>query len=154
MRANLVPVALVAALCACGDARPILSSPASVCPAGIQPTLSSLDQKLFKVTCTLCHSGATAQSSGGLDFSVDNTFAQLVNVTAQNSQALAGSRPAGLLRVKPGDPDNSLLYQKVLIGGVPSPQFGEGMPLNAPGSVCQETRDAIRGWIAAGAPND
>ena len=126
---------------------------AGICPPGIQPTYSSLDQSFFKVSCTTCHSGAQAASSGGLDFSGD-AFGALVNVTAQNSQAQPGSRPAGLLRVKPGDPDNSLLYQKLLIGPTPSPAFGEGMPLDSPGSVCQETREAVRLWIASGAPRN
>ena len=124
-----------------------------ICPPGIQPTYSSIDQSFFKVSCTACHSGAQATSSGGLDLSGD-AFSALVNVTAQNSQAQSGSRPAGLLRVKPGDPDNSLLYQKLLIGPTPSPEFGDGMPLNSPGSVCQETREAVRLWIASGAPRN
>jgi hypothetical protein len=150
MRTKLALV-LAAALCACGESRPVAAgSSSAVCPSVIQPIYSSIDQSLLKVTCTQCHSGSLAASSGGLDMSGD-AFGQLVGVVAQNSQAQPGSRPAGLLRVKPGDPDNSLLYQKVLIGTAPSPQFGEGMPLDNPGSVCQQTRDAIRDWILAGA---
>ncbi len=124
-----------------------------ICPPGIQPTYSSLDQSFFKVSCTACHSGALAASSGGLDLSGD-AFSALVDVTAQNSQAQPGSAPAGLLRVKSGDPGASLLYQKLLIGPTPSPEFGEGMPLNSPGSVCKETRDAVQQWIASGAPRN
>ena len=153
MRTTLL-LAAAAVLCACGESRPVAgASSSSVCPAGIQATFSSIDQSLFKVTCTACHNGAEATFSGGLDFSGDALTA-LVNVTAQNSQAQAGARPADLLRVKPGDPDNSLLYQKLLIGATPSPQYGFGMPLGDPGSVCQQARDAIRQWILAGAPRD
>jgi hypothetical protein len=43
---------------------------------------------------------------------------------------------------------------KVTLGPTPSPQYGSGMPLNAPGSICREVQDAIRAWIANGAPND
>jgi hypothetical protein len=144
---------LAGVLAACGDARQVTStSNNTICPSGIQPTLSSIDQQLFKPNCTACHAGAAAQSSGGLDLSGD-PYDVLVNVTAQNIQAESASRPAGLLRVKPGDPNNSLLYQKLIIGPT-SPQFGEGMPLGLPGTVCQQTVDVVRSWIAAGAPHD
>jgi hypothetical protein len=149
-----VLLAAVVALCACGGSQPSSpASPSSICPSGVTAAFSSIDQKLLKVTCTACHAGALAQSSGGLDLSGD-AYAALVNVTAQNLQADPGARPQGLLRVKPSDPLNSLLYQKLLIGTARSPQYGEGMPLNAPGSVCQQVRDALRDWIASGAPNN
>ena len=151
MDLRLLLLAAVAALCACGESRPISSTP--TCPANVAATFSSIDQKLFKVTCTACHVGGLAQSSGGLDLSGD-AYSALVNVTAQNFAAAPGARPSGLLRVKPGDPGSSLLYQKLLIGTTPSPQYGEGMPLNSPGSVCQQVRDAVRDWIASGALNN
>ena len=50
-----------------------------ICPPGIQPTYSSIDQSFFKVSCTACHSGAQATSSGGLDLSGD-AFSALVNI--------------------------------------------------------------------------
>ena len=145
MRTTLI-LAAAATLCACGESRPVAGGSSSgICPAGIEATFSSINQRLFQVTCTACHSGAQASSSGGLDLSGD-PFGRLVNIPAQNIQ---GS--AVLSRVAPGDPDGSLLYQKLLIGATRSPQFGEGMPLGAPGTVCQQTRDAIRSWILAGA---
>jgi hypothetical protein len=116
-----------------------------ICPPGIQPTYSSIDQSLLKVSCIARHSGAQAASSGGLDCSGD-AFSALVDVTAQNSQAQPGSRPPGLLRVKPGDPDNSLLYQKLVIGPT-SPEFGEGRP---DGGVPQP--DGVAGDIGGAAP--
>lgn len=148
---RLLLLAAVATLCACGDARS-LSTPLT-CPAGVDATLSSIDQKLFKVTCTACHAGSLAQSSGGLDLSGD-AYTALVNVTAQNFAATPSARPLGLLRVKPGDPEGSLLHHKLNTGTTPSPQYGEGMPLNAPGSVCQQVKDAVRDWIAGGALNN
>jgi hypothetical protein len=147
MRPALLPFAAVA-LFACGESRPVSSSSSGICPPGIQAAFSSIDQSLLKVTCTACHSGSLAASSGGMDLSGD-AFAALVNVPANNFQA--SSPPPNLLRVRPGDPDASLLYQKLLIGQTPSPQFGQGMPLTSPGSVCQQARDAVRAWILAGA---
>ena len=148
MRTTLL-LAAAAVLCACGESRPITANSSSgICQQGIQPTLSSIEQNLFQVACISCHSAALAPSSGGLDLSGDS-FLALVNVPAQNIQAQ--QPPPGLLRVRPGDPDNSLLWQKLLIGATPSPQFCQGMPLNSPGSVCQETRDAVRNWILNGA---
>jgi hypothetical protein len=140
-------LAAATALCACGESRPIADNSSGICQTGIQPTLSSIEQNLFQVACISCHSGALAASSGGLDLSGDS-FGRLVNVPAVNQQAQ--QPPPGLLRVRPGDPDNSLLWQKLVIGAT-NPQFGQGMPLNSPGSVCQETRDAVRNWILAGA---
>ena len=125
--------------------------PGEICPPGIQPTYPSIAQALFAPSCTSCHAGALAPSSGGLDLSGD-AFAALVNVVAQNSQAEPASRPPGLLRVRPGDPEGSLLYQKLLIGPTPSPTFGGGMPPASPGQVCQAVREAVRQSIASGAP--
>jgi hypothetical protein len=148
-------ILLVGILAACGDARPIVGATTTpqVCPSGMQPTLSSISQLLFQPNCTSCHTTATAQFTGGLDLTGD-PYDRLVNVTAENTQAQPASRPAGLLRVKPGDPDNSLLYQKLVTGATPSPQYGEGMPLDRPGTVCQQTIDTVRSWIAAGAAHD
>ena len=152
-------LALLAAatLSACGEARPPADGSASAsggtCPTGVDATLSSIDLKLLKVICTACHAGSLAASSGGLDLS-GSAYAALVNVPANNIAADPAARPPALLRVRPGDPAGSLLYQKLLISTTPSPQFGQGMPLTAPGSVCEPVREAIRAWIAGGAPDD
>ena len=148
MRATVLLAVLPAALCACDAAQPVASTSGPICPSSIQPTLSSIDRLLFKVTCTACHTPPVPQ--GLLDLSGD-AYAALVDVPAQNVGA--STPPLGLLRVKPGDPDNSLLWRKLVTAGV-SPLYGSGMPQNAPGTVCQAATDAVRTWIANGAPND
>jgi hypothetical protein len=56
--------------------------------------------------------------------------------------------PLGLKRVKPGAPEESLLYLKLDI----RPPCGQQMP---PGGLLkQEFRDEVRDWIANGAKND
>ena len=118
-----------AALCACGESRPVAGSSLPICPSAIQATYTSIDQTLLKVHCTACHTGQ--QARGLLDLSGD-AYDALVGFPAQNVGA--STPPPGLLRVKPGDPDTSLLWQKLVIDGV-SPLYGSGMPQNAPAEV-------------------
>jgi hypothetical protein len=71
--------------------------------------------------------------------SVNNSFLDLVGV---NSSELPS-----VLRVDPGNPDNSYLVQK--IEGAPN-IVGAQMPLNQP-PLSTEQIDAIRQWILNGA---
>ncbi len=55
-----------------------------------------------------------------------------------------------MLRVKPGDPANSYLVQKLEgAAGI----TGERMPLGGP-FLDQATIDKVKSWIASGAPNN
>jgi hypothetical protein len=54
-----------------------------------------------------------------------------------------------LVRVAPGDPDASYLLQKLTSA---TPRDGERMPPDQP--LASNKIEAIRAWIAAGAPND
>lgn len=92
---------------------------------------------VFTPICTACHLGATAPR--GLRLDEANSFALLVNV--------ASSEVPGLLRVNPGDPDQSYLVQK--IEGTAA--VGGRMPLGGP-PLPQDRIDLVRSWIAAGAP--
>jgi hypothetical protein len=115
---------------------------ASSCPGGPPPeeiTLTSLRTDIFTPRCSLasCHGGTNPER--GLDLGSD-PHGTMVNVPSQEDP--------NVLRVVPGDPDNSLLVQ-VLLAPVGSIQQ---MP---PGAVLpQEDVDRIRAWIEAGAPND
>lgn len=87
--------------------------------------------------CTSCHAGPNAPQ--GLRLDAGNSFAMLVNVPSTEVPTL--------LRVAPGDPQNSYLVQKIdgtttIVGG--------RMPLGrAP--LPQASIDLVRSWIAAGA---
>jgi hypothetical protein len=58
----------------------------------------------------------------------------------------------GRIRVIPGDPDNSVLYQKVS-GGPLSPDLKSPMPYQTPRLTAAEVA-AIEAWITAGALNN
>jgi len=102
-------------------------------------TFSSIQANVFTPTCSTCHSGASAPH--GLRLDAANSYALLVGVPS-------GEQPS-ILRVKPHDPDNSYLLQK--IQGTAS--VGERMPAGLP-ALPQATIDAIRTWITNGALND
>jgi len=102
---------------------------------------SDIQANVFTTTCATsgCHAGAGAPQ--GLLLDEANSYMLLVGVQS-------GEVPA-LLRVNPGDPDNSYLVQK-LEGTAAS---GEQMPLGrAP--LPQATIDVIRQWISEGALDD
>jgi hypothetical protein len=147
---------LAGVLCACGDPRPVAignagASQDATCPSAVQPTFSSIDQKVLKPLCTGCHQPAFASTSGDLDLSGDG-YAALVGVLAKNTAAT--SPPPGLLRVKAGDPDQSLLWLKLVTKSFNDPRYGSGMPQDRPGSLCQAVTDTVRAWIQGGAPHD
>ena len=109
-------------------------------PGGIQPTLQSIQSNVFTPICAVpgCHVGASAQQGLMLD-SVNNSFLDLVGVNSSELPAV--------LRVDPGNPDNSYLVQK--LEGAPTIAFAQ-MPLNQP-PLSTDQIDAIRQWILNGA---
>lgn len=111
-------------------------------PPPVGTSLDEIQAAVFSVSCSGggCHSGPTGNSlPSGMDLtSADNSFANLVNVNSIQ----AGS----LMRVNPGDPDNSYLVQK-LEGTAAS---GVQMPFGVT-PLSQATIDNIRAWITAGA---
>jgi hypothetical protein len=109
-------------------------------PVAFDPTFSNIQQNVFSAICIECHVGNTAPEGMRLD--PQNAFSNLVGVPSVE-------RP-DLLRVKPGDPNNSYIIQK--LEGGPGIVGGQ-MPLNRP-PLSQETINAIRLWIAQGAPHN
>lgn len=96
---------------------------------------------MFTPTCatTGCHFGAGAPQ--GLRLDDANSYALLVGVASMEEPSV--------LRVAPGDPNNSYLIQK--IEGTAA--TGQQMPFNAP-ALPQATIDVIRQWISDGAIDD
>jgi hypothetical protein len=134
--------ALWIALVAAGCKKDPVSPPTS----GIQPTFSSIQTNVFAGCATpSCHS--TFANRGNMILEHDSAYANLVGVPAFNDSAAH----AGLLRVKPGDPDHSFLYVK--ISGQPPAAEGVRMP-NSSFPLDAETISAIRTWIANGAKKD
>ncbi len=108
-------------------------------------TLAQIQATVFTPRCSVCHDGSQPPGGslpGSQNLTAGNSFASLVNVPSQEQP--------NLLRVKPGDPDNSYLIRK-LEGTVGI--SGSRMPLGGP-FLDQATIDQVRAWIAAGAPNN
>lgn len=106
-------------------------------------TLANIQTQIFDATCAdvLCHSSQS--QAGNLILTDGRSYDQLVDVTAANFSA----QQAGLLRVKPGDPDNSFLVIKLT-----NPTLAQGAPMpsgKAPLSAAQV--QLIRDWITQGA---
>ena len=99
-------------------------------------------QKVFTASCALptCHSTFARQGGLVLD-SEDVSFASLINRPA----VLAEAAQAGLVRVKPRDPENSFLIRK-LRGQGP----GDPMPQGTP-PLSEPVIDMIEDWIRRGA---
>jgi hypothetical protein len=103
----------------------------------------------------LCHSGA---AGGNLVFdSKDGAHMQLMMAgmgmnlgPSTPTGSMTHCKDAGMMRVVPSNPDMSLLYNK-LRTDMPAP-CGNRMPPG--GALCSATIEAIRMWIAMGAPNN
>lgn len=144
----LPPVLLAAgALAACGggsgsgNGGPPDSPDPPDPPASFGPDFSAIQDEVFTPTCAVsgCHTGAGAPQ--GLRLDEANSYGLLVDV--------ASTEVPSILRVAPGDPDNSYLIQK--LEGTAS--VGERMPLGGP-ALAQATIDVIRQWILDGAVDD
>lgn len=102
----------------------------------LNATFDSIQANVFTPICTACHIGATAPH--GLRLDAANSYSLLVGIASAEVPALQ--------RVRPGDPDNSYLIQK-LEG---SAAVGGRMPLGGP-ALPAETVAYVRQWIRDGA---
>ncbi len=122
-------------------------------PDGIPPGLAPCDeapyhsdfaflqQSIFTPSCAVngCHTGTSPDASMALDAA--RAHANLVNVPSTQFD--------GWTRVVPGNPGASMLM--VQVGGEPGPELEGFMPWNMP-RLCDPLIDAMRRWIASGAP--
>jgi uncharacterized membrane protein len=96
--------------------------------------------------CGNCHNDAP--SFGGLAFfpgGAAAAYANLVDVPAGTEDGYL-CRASGLVRVKPGEPEASLIYLKLT-----NPPCGSRMPPAAFGTPTAEQVELVRKWIADGA---
>src|SRR5580700_8988666 len=105
----------------------------------ITADFQSIQDNVFTPICSKCHIGAGAPE--GLQLDAAHSYNLLVGVPS--------AEEPNLLRVKPGDPDDSYMVHK--IEGLPGIEGGQ-MPLGET-PLPQATIDAIRQWITNGAPN-
>jgi len=105
----------------------------------ITADFQSIQDNVFTPICSQCHIGAGAPE--GLQLDAAHSYNLLVGVPS--------AEQPNLLRVKPGDPDNSYMVHKIEgLSGI----TGGQMPLGET-PLPQATIDAIRQWITNGAPN-
>jgi hypothetical protein len=97
---------------------------------------ASIQEHVFTPICTVCHAGGGAPQ--GLRLDATNSYALLVGVPS--------TEVPSILRVKPGDPANSYLIQK-LEGHA---AVGAQMPFGGP-PLPDATIAVIRQWITDGA---
>ena len=139
----LVAAAVFAGTAACDEALTDLTGPTP----NLEPTFSSIQRDILSATdssgrpaCTNCHNGNPFVPG---NFTAASAYAALVG--------RASVQKPGLLRVAPGDPDNSYMVHK-LEGG---PNIvGERMPRGGGPFLTSGQMLVIRRWIAQGAAND
>jgi hypothetical protein len=138
-------LALMACLAGCAgngkgldqNGQPITSGSSS--SGSITADFQSIQDNVFTPICSKCHIGASAPE--GLQLDAAHSYNLLVGVPSAEEPTL--------LRVKPGDPDNSYMVHKIEgASGI----LGGQMPLNET-PLPQATIAAIRQWITNGAPN-
>ena len=98
-----------------------------------------------------CHGGGSGVSETMVDGLPGSGFSVSTKQSAYDSlvDAEGSANCGGAIRVVPGDPDASLLVQKIT-----DPPCGERMPMHSEESLSPEAIARIRAWIGAGARND
>jgi len=133
-----------------GDGNVGSSTPTSVTVANTtvaQVTLTQLQTQIFTPICSVCHTGVGTSLPGVQNLTAGHTFSNIVGVPSIEQPSL--------LRIKPDDPANSYLLQK--IEGAPGIS-GSRMPLGcgttADPCLDQATIDLVKTWISQGALNN
>ena len=109
-------------------------------------TYHEIQDYIFDKSCanSACH--AAPANAGNLNLTYGLSYQDLVGRVPQNPTAAA----AGMKLIDPGNPENSFLLTKLMD---PTPEQGVRMPFNA-GELHSGKIEAIRTWIAAGAPQE
>lgn len=104
---------------------------------------------IFKEQCEQCHSpGGAGYGTGRLHLGADSAWANLVDKPAW-VQTVA----KGWVRVKPGQPDSSILWIKLSMATPKLPDgktYGAAMPMSKP-SLPAANLELIKQWISDGA---
>lgn len=142
-RMAIVLCSLLIAACA-GNGEGLDANGRPQAPGGAPPPLSadfaSLQANIFTPICSVCHAGGSAPE--GLRLDADNAYNLLVGVPS--------TEVPSLLRVKPGDPDNSYIIQKLEGHAAVGAQMPFGCPSSQP-CLPTTTIAFIRQWITDGA---
>ncbi len=112
-------------------------------------TWTIIQENILTPSCATsgCHASASDANyvQHNLILTSASAYDNLINIVSKN----AAAKTAGLVRVKPGDYINSLLYQKIDCQA--TAQYGALMPLGGPNLTLGQI-DFIKQWIIKGAP--
>ena len=139
----LVGAAVFAGTAACDEALSDLTGPTPNLDAtftSIQRDILNASDSSGRPACVTCHNGNPFVPG---NFTGANAYTQLVG--------RASFQKPNLLRVNPGDPDNSYMVHK--LEGGPN-IIGERMPRGGGPFLTSGQMLVIRRWIAQGAAND
>src|ERR1700744_647754 len=145
LRSGIAACALMIAACA-GNGEGLDANGRPLMPGGdmslpLSDDFESLQENIFTPICSVCHVGATAPM--GLRLDGANSYNLLVGGPSTEVPAI--------LRVKPGDPDNSYLIQKLEGHAAVGAQMPFGCPTSQP-CLATSTIAFVRQWITNGAP--
>lgn len=115
--------------------------PGGGAPPPLSADFESLQQNIFTPICSVCHAGANAPE--GLRLDAADSYNLLVGVPS--------TEVPSLLRVKPGDPANSYIIQKLQGTAAVGAQMPFGCPSTQP-CLSASTIAFIQQWITNGAP--
>lgn len=121
------------------NGRPLV--PGGATPPPLSADFDSIQQNIFTPICSVCHAGGSAPE--GLRLDAADSYNLLVGVPS--------TEVPSLLRVKPGDPDNSYIIQKLEGHAAVGAQMPFGCPSTQP-CLTTATIAFIRQWITDGAP--
>jgi hypothetical protein len=137
-------LALLAACAGNGDGldasgNPIVSGGSTTEP--LSADFESIQENIFTPICSVCHAGATAPE--GLRLDAANSYNLLVGVPS--------TEVPSIMRVKPGDPANSYIIQKLQGIAAVGAQMPDGCPTTQPCLTATQI-GFIQQWITNGAP--
>jgi hypothetical protein len=115
--------------------------PGGTAPPPLSADFESIQENIFTPICSVCHAGATAPE--GLRLDAADSYNLLVGVPS--------TEVPSLMRVKPGDPANSYIIQKLQGHAAVGAQMPDGCPTTQP-CLSPSTIGFIQQWITNGAP--
>ena len=137
LRWGLVVAVAAVGLASCDEKLSDLTGPTP----NLKPTFASIQSEILSQKCIGCHNGTGTRLPGVMNLKEGSAYASLVGV--------ASLEQGSLLRVQPGDGDNSYLYRKLEGTNI----TGQRMPLNGT-PLTRGQLDVIERWIEIGAPNN
>lgn len=143
-RQSCVALALALLAACAGNGEGLDANGQPLVPGGGTPQLSadfeSLQENIFTPICSVCHAGSNAPE--GLRLDAADSYNLLVGVPS--------TEVPSLLRVKPGDPANSYIIQKLQGTAAVGARMPFGCPATQP-CLSASTIAFIQQWITNGA---